>query len=74
MLPAGSLEAEILRFQATGRQHRGCIIQQAVTQSSAPEDGRDQHPKHVELIGIINKPLLLHLVGFYIIYTMVVLS
>jgi hypothetical protein len=33
MLPAGSLEAEglqLLRFQASGRQHRGCIIQQAV--------------------------------------------
>ena len=38
------------------------------TQSSAPEDGRDQHPKHVELIGIINKPLLLHLVGVYVNY------
>jgi len=38
------------------------------TQSSAPEDGRDQRPQHVELIGIINKPLLLHLVGVYIIY------
>ena len=37
------------------------------TQSSAPEDGRDQRPKHVELIGIINKPLLLHLFGVYII-------
>jgi hypothetical protein len=33
------------------------------TQSSAPIDGRDHRPKHVELIGIINKPLLLHLVG-----------
>ena len=33
------------------------------TQSSAPDDGRDHRPKHVELIGIINKPLLLHLVG-----------
>ena len=33
------------------------------TQSSAPEDGQDYRPKHVELIGIINKPLLLHLVG-----------
>jgi len=33
------------------------------TQSSAPEDGRNHRPKHVELIGIINKPLLLHLVG-----------
>ena len=39
------------------------------TQSNAPEDGRDQRPKHVELIRIINKPLLLHLVGVYIIYS-----
>ena len=37
-------------------------------QSSAPEDGRDQHPKHVKLIANISKPLLLHLVGVYIIY------
>ena len=37
------------------------------TQSSAPEDGRDQRPKHVELTGI-NKPLLWHLVDVYIIY------
>jgi len=28
-------------------------------QSSAPEDGQNDCPKHVELIGIINKPLLL---------------
>ena len=33
------------------------------TQSSAPANGRNYRPKHVELIGIINKPLLLHLVG-----------
>ena len=33
------------------------------TQSSAPEDGQNNCPKHVVLIGIINKPLLLHLVG-----------
>ena len=33
------------------------------TQSSAPEDGRNYRPKHVELIGIINILLLLHLVG-----------
>ena len=38
------------------------------TQSNAPEDGPDQRPKHVELTGIINKPLLLHLVGVYTIY------
>jgi len=37
------------------------------TQSSAPEDGQNKCPKHVELIGIINKPLSLHLV-VYIIY------
>jgi len=34
----------------------------------APEDGWDQRPKHVELIGIFNKPLLLHPVGVYIIH------
>jgi len=38
------------------------------TQSSAPEDERNHLPKHVELIGIMNKPLLLLLVGVYIIY------
>jgi len=32
------------------------------SQSNAPEDGQNNCPKHVELIGIINKPLLLHLV------------
>jgi hypothetical protein len=63
MLPAASLEAEKLRFQASSRQHRGCIILQAVKQSSASEDGRNHHPKNDEMIGIINKPLLLHLVG-----------
>ena len=57
MLPAG------------GRQHCLCIITQAVTQSSAPEDGRNHRPKHVEPTGIINKPLLLHLVGcLYYLY------
>ena len=39
------------------------------TQSSAPEDGQNHRPKHVELTGIINKPLLLHLVGcLYYLY------
>ena len=65
MLPAGSLEAEELRFQATSWVHYTISCN---TQSSAAEDGRDQRPKHVELIGIINKPLLLYLVGVYIIY------
>ena len=57
MLPAG------------GRQHRACIIPQAVTQSSAPEEGQNNFPKHVELTEIINTPLLLNLVGFlYYLY------
>ena len=33
------------------------------TLSSAPEDEQNIFPKHVELTGIIIKPLLLHLVG-----------
>ena len=39
------------------------------TQSSAPEDGQNNFPKRVELTGIINKPLLLYLVGrLYYLY------
>jgi len=39
------------------------------TQSSAPEDGQNNCPKHLELTGIINKPLLLHLVAcLYYLY------
>ena len=39
------------------------------TQSSASEDEQNNCPKHVELTGIINKPLLLHLVGcLYYLY------
>jgi hypothetical protein len=60
LLLAGSLEVEASRLLA---RNTSCN-----TQSSAPGDGRDHRLKHVELIGIINKPLLLHLVGVYIIY------
>ena len=43
------------------------------TQASAPEDGQNKCPKHVELIGIINKPLLLNLVGclYYLFHSSV---
>ena len=41
----------------------GALYHKLQTQYSAPEDGRNYRTKHVELIGIINKPLLLHLVG-----------
>jgi len=69
MVLAGSLEAEFLRFQATGRHYTGALLPTTScnTRYSAPEHGRDQPPKHVELIRIINKPLLLHLVGVYVI-------
>ena len=40
-----------------------CIIPQAVNTVCAPKEGSNYRPKHVGLIGIINKPLLLHLVG-----------
>ena len=50
MLPAGSIV--------------GALYHKLQTQSSAPEDGRNYRPKQVELIEIINKPLLLHLVGY----------
>ena len=54
---------------ATGWQRRGCIIPQAVAQSSVPEDGQNNFPKHFELTGIIIKPLLLHLVScLYYLY------
>ena len=68
MSPAGSLDAVEPNPDyrpATSLVHNTTSYN---TQSSAPEDGRDHRPKHVELIGIINKPLLLHLVGVYIIY------
>ena len=65
---AGSLETELPGYRHTGNLWVHYTTS-CNTQSSFPEDGRDQRPKHVELIGIVNKPLLLHLVGVYIIYT-----
>ena len=62
-------------LRAGDRQHRRCIIPQTVTHSlvlSAPEDEQNNFPKHVEVTGIINKPLLLHLVGclYYLFFIM----
>jgi len=56
MFPAGN--------KVTNRQLLRCIIPQAVnTVYSAPEDGRNYRAKHVELIEITNKLLLLQLFG-----------
>ena len=41
----------------------GALYHQVWTQSNALDDGQNHRPKHVELIEIINKPLLLHLIG-----------
>ena len=44
------------------------------TQSSVPEDGQNNCSKRVELTGIINKPLLLHLAGcLYYLYFIIFL-
>ena len=56
---------------ASGWQHHGWVhyTTSCNTQSSAPEDGQNNRPKHVELTVIINKPLLLYLVGcLYCLY------
>ena len=61
---------------ATGRQYRGCIIRTSScnTPCSVPEDGQNNCPKHVELAGIINKPLLLQLFGcLYYLYFIIFL-
>ena len=59
ILPAGGRPATSCVYYTTS-----CKIQ-----SSAPEDRQNNCPKHVELTGIINKPLLLHLFGFlYYLY------
>ena len=50
----------------------GALYHSCNTQSSDPEDGQNNCPKHVELTGIINKPLLLHLAGcLYYLYVII---
>ena len=42
--------------------------------AGAPEDGQNNRLKHVLLTGIINKPLLLHLVGcVYYFYFIIII-
>jgi hypothetical protein len=58
----------LLRFQATGRQHRGCIIPQAVTYSLVLLKMDGINARNMLSWLKLLKPLLLHLVGVYIIY------
>jgi hypothetical protein len=55
-LPAGSLEAKASRLPAGNIV--GALYHKLEGRSSVPEDGRNYRPQHVEMIGIINKPLL----------------
>ena len=71
-------------FTAWGIMHRRCCLLSPTgntvgalynnlqTQSSAPEDGRNYRPKHVELIVIVNKLSLLYLVGCLLYYNILV--
>ena len=62
----GIMHRRACRWPATSSVH---YTTNCNTQPSAPEDGQNNFPKHVELTGIINKPLLLHLVGcLYYLY------
>ena len=62
-----------MMLPASGQPATSCVhyTTNCNTQSNAPDDGRDQRPKHAELIGIINKPLLLHPVGVYMTYIII---
>ena len=52
-----------------------CYTTSCNSQSSTPEHEQNNCPKHVELTGIINKPLLLHLVGcLYYLYLILFLN
>jgi len=78
LLQAGNLEeVELWKSSNSSSLPAGSIVSalyhKLKTQSSVPEDGRNYRPKHVELIGIISNPLLLHLVGclYYSVFSLV---
>jgi hypothetical protein len=58
MWPAGGLEAEEQEPPVLS-----ALYHKLYRKSNAPEDEQNNCPKHVELIGIINKQLLLHIAG-----------
>jgi hypothetical protein len=70
MWPVGGLEAEELPPFADHRPATNWVhyTTSCIAQSNAPEDGQNNCPKHVELIGITNKQLLLHLIGCLLYY------
>jgi hypothetical protein len=76
MLPASELDevpphpthqpAAPLMHYTTSCKHSLVLLRMGEIIANVPEDGRNYRPKDVELIGIINKPLLLHQFGFNI--------
>ena len=45
----------------------GALYHKLQTQSSAPEDGRNYRPKHVELIEIVNKIITVAAIWLFIL-------
>jgi len=58
MLPAGDQDEVELQFHLILVTIVGAVYHKLQTQCSAPEDGQNYHPKHVELIEIINKIII----------------
>ena len=70
MLPAGDqdgVELTLHLILVTSRQHRRCFITQAVNTVWCSEDGRNYRPKHVELIEIVNKIIIVASSRFFIL-------
>jgi len=64
-LPAGDQDEVELKFHftlVTSRQHRRCIIPQAVNTG-----GRNYRPKHVELIEINNKIIVVGSIWLFVL-------
>jgi len=73
-LPVGTLVTEELRYQITDRQRIGYNIPQAVLRSlKFLKIGKIVARNMSSCIGFINKPLLLHLFGFFLYHRPVVL-
>jgi len=56
MLPSDHQEE--VELQSPAVSIVGALYHKLQTQSSAPEDGRNYRPKHVELVEIVNKIII----------------
>ena len=75
MLSVGDLVTELLRYQITDLQHIGYKISQAVLYSlMLLKMGKIVARNMSSKFGFINKPLLLHLVGFLLYHHIMICS